>query len=72
MDSFGVDFGVYRDRGIKATTEHKERAKDKLYLCYHEFIAVQTKAIQELSDIVSESKDRIDELEAEIALLKGQ
>ena len=64
MDSFGVDFGVYRDQEISAEKAHKERAKDKLSLCYQEFIAIQTKAIQELSA-------KVDLLEAEIKTLKG-
>ena len=64
MDSFGVDFGVYRDKEISAEEVHRERAKDKLSLCYREFIAIQTKAIQELSSKVSL-------LEAEIEILKG-
>ena len=65
MDSFGVDFGVYRDQEIKAEEVHKELARDKLSLCYQEFIAIQTKAIQELSSKVSL-------LESEIETLKGQ
>ena len=65
MDSFGVDFGVYRDEAVKAEEVHKERATGKLALCYREFIAIQTKAIQELSSKVSS-------LEAEINILKGQ
>ena len=64
MDSFGVDFGVYRDEAVKAEEVHRERATGKLSLCYREFIAIQTKAIQELSSKVSS-------LEAEIAILKG-
>ena len=65
MDTFGVDFGVYRDEAVKAEEVHKERATGKLSLCYREFIAIQTKAIQELSSKVSL-------LEAEIEILKGQ
>ncbi len=64
MNDFGVDFGVYRDQEIKAEEAHRERAKDKLSLCYQEFIAVQTKAIQELSA-------KVDLLEAEITELKS-
>ena len=65
MDSFGVDFGVYRDQEIKAEGIHKERAKDKLSLCYFEFIAIQTKAIQELSAKVALLENRIAELEGQ-------
>ena len=65
MDSFGVDFGVYRDEAIKAEEAHRERSIGKLSLCYREFIAIQTKAIQELSV-------KVDSLEAEIAILKGR
>ena len=63
MDQFGVDFGVYRDEAVKAEEVHKERATGKLSLCYREFIAIQTKAIQELSSKVSLLESRIEELE---------
>ncbi len=64
MDDFGVDFGLFRDQEIKAEPEHKEAAKDKLSLCYQELIAIQAKAIQELSA-------KLDELTVEVNELKG-
>ncbi len=59
MDKFGVDFGVYCDQEVNATEDQKENAKDKVHLCYNEFIAIQAKAIQELSA-------KVDALEAKL------
>ena len=65
MNDFGVDFGVYRDQEIKADEVHKEAAKDKLSLCYQEFIAIQAKAIQELSAKVDSLEEKINKIEGE-------
>ncbi len=62
MDDFGVDFGLFRDQEVKATDDHKDLARDKLSLCYQELIAIQAKAIQELSAKVDELTTRIDNL----------
>ncbi len=62
MDDFGVDFGLFRDQEVNATDEHKDLAKDKLALCYQELIAIQAKAIQELSAKVDELSNTIDNL----------
>jgi len=71
MNDFGVDFGVYRDRSINAEDAHKDAAADKLALCYQEFIAVQTRAIQELSAKLDSQSETIKLLEERIDLLEN-
>lgn len=58
LDEFGIDFALFRDESIGATEAHKERASDKLALCYQELIPVLVRAVQELS--------------AEVETLKGK
>ena len=58
MDKHGVDFALFRDESIGATEAHKERASDKLALCYQELIPVLVRAVQELSEEVEALKGK--------------
>ena len=62
LDDFGIDFALFRDTSIGATAEHKDRAKDKLALCYQELIPVLIKSVQELSSIVDKQQEQINSL----------
>ena len=61
IDEFGIDFALFRDESINATPEHKDRAKDKLALCYQELIPVLVRAVQELSAKVDLLEGNTDE-----------
>ena len=58
MDKHGVDFGLFRDESIGAEDAHKDRASDKLALCYIELVPVLIKSVQELSARVIELESK--------------
>jgi hypothetical protein len=58
MDKHGVDFGLFRDESIGAEEAHKDRASDKLALCYIELVPVLIKSVQELSSRVIELENK--------------
>ena len=64
IDAFGIDFALFRDESINATPEHKDRAKDKLALCYQELIPVLVRAVQELSAEVDKLKGDVNGTES--------
>jgi hypothetical protein len=57
MSEMGIDFGGYQDHSVNG-------GNDVMSLGYTEFIAPLIKAVQEQQYIISELKDRIEQLEA--------